>query len=90
MAHDEKRSRGRQLSLDDGHDVGYDERGWAGEAFLRVFVNRPSPASLIEAMYFNPASSEVWKKFVVAIAMVTKAMDEDDFGYRLTVGLQSN
>lgn len=53
-------------------------------------MNRPSPASLIEAMNFNPASSEVWKKFVVTIAMVTKAMDEDDFGYRLTVGLKNN
>jgi hypothetical protein len=53
-------------------------------------VNRPSPASLVEAMNFDAAGSQIWKELVVAITMITKAMDEDYFGYGFTVGLKSN
>jgi hypothetical protein len=50
-------------------------------------VNRPSPASLVETMHFDATGSKVGKKFVISIAVVAQAVDEDELGDGLTVRL---
>lgn len=51
-------------------------------------MDRTSPATLVEAMNCDAASSKIWEEFVVAIDVVTEAVNEDEFGHWLAVGLK--
>jgi hypothetical protein len=51
-------------------------------------VYRASPSPLIEAKYFDTAGSKGGKEFIISIAVVTKAMDENNLSDRLSVRLQ--
>jgi hypothetical protein len=75
------------MAFDDGDNVGDDERGWSGEALLRVFVYRASPASLVETMHLDATRSKVGKEFVISIAVVAQAVDEDELGNGFAVRL---
>ena len=50
-------------------------------------MHRTSPASLVEAMDFDATGSKGWKEFVISIAVVDEAMDEDELGDRFSVRL---
>jgi hypothetical protein len=75
------------LGLDEGDDVGYDLCGWTCKASFGGFVNRASPSSLVEAVYFNAAGGEGGEEFVVAVYVVVEAMYEDEFCNRRSIGL---
>ena len=48
---------------------------------------RPSPTTLVEAKHFDAACSKGGKEFVVSIAVVAEAVDEDDLGNWFSVRL---
>jgi hypothetical protein len=50
-------------------------------------VYRASPTTLVEAKHFDAACSEGGKEFVVSIAVVAEAVDEDDLGNWFSVRL---
>jgi hypothetical protein len=90
MAHDEQGNSvaiRRYLAFDDRDDIGDNKGSWSGKALFGVFVYRPSPASLVETMHFDATGSKVGKKFVISIAVVAQAVDEDELGDGLTVRL---
>jgi hypothetical protein len=65
------------LGLDEGDDVGYDLCGWTRKAFLSGLVDRASPTSLIEAVYFDAAGGKGGEELVVAVYVVVETMYED-------------
>lgn len=56
---------------------------------MAVCCHRATPSSLIECVYLNAALSEGGEQFVISIAMVVEAMNEDDFGDGRVLGLGS-
>jgi len=75
------------MAFDDRDNVGDDEGGWTGEALLRFLVYRASPSTLVKAVYLNATSSKIGKEFVISVAVVAEAVDEDDLGNWFAVGL---
>jgi hypothetical protein len=50
-------------------------------------VHRASPTTLVEAKHFDAACSKGGKEFVISIAVVAEAVDEDDLGNWFSVRL---
>lgn len=75
------------MGLNEGDDVGYDLCGWTRKAFFGRFVDRASPSSLVEAVYFDATGGEGREEFVVAVYVIVEAMYEDQFCNWRSIGL---
>ena len=80
VAHEEEGGRGGEVRFQDGGDVGEDEGGWAGEAALGGFAHGAAPSTLVERVYGYAAEGEVGEEFVVAVAVIREAVEEDKDG----------
>lgn len=88
MAHDKNRNGGGELRGDESGDVREHEGSRTGEATVGGLGHGAAPAALVEAMDLNALGGEVREKVVVAVYVVTEAVEEDELGFYETSGLQ--
>src|ERR1700712_1182068 len=68
VTHEEQRDRRRDQSRYERGDVGENERGGAGKAFLAILVDGASPTSLVKGMHLDALGCESWEEDSIRIA----------------------
>ena len=70
------------MRRDECSDIIEDLRRWASQTTIRVLMDGATPAALVEGVDEDILNGETVEKLGVTVAVVTKAMEEEEDGVR--------